>query len=114
LAVNNSSTGLPENVASTLCYAFGFVSGVVFLIVERRSRLVRFHAMQSLMAFGLLAIAGLALQVIPALGTALGFVLNIFAVALWIVCMVQAWQGRRWKLPIVGDEAEKQADRMVP
>ena len=112
--MNNSSTGLPENVAGALCYALGFVTGLVFLLVERSSGFVRFHAMQSLMAFGLLAVAGLALQLIPALGSALGLVLNLFTVVLWIACMVQAWQGRRWKLPIVGDEAEKQADRMVP
>ncbi|MBD3221394.1 hypothetical protein GF314_09135 [bacterium] len=111
--MNNSSTGLPENVAGALCYALGFLSGLIFLIFERRSLFVRFHAMQSLMAFGIIALAGIAVQILPGIGAALSFVLNVFALALWIVCMVQAWQGRRWKLPLVGEEAEKQANRMV-
>ena len=111
--MNNSSTGLPENVAGALCYALGFLSGLIFLIVERRSLFVRFHALQALMAFGIIAVAGIVVQILPGIGAALSFVLNIVALALWIVCMVQAWQGRRWKLPLVGDEAEKQANRMV-
>jgi len=111
--VNNSSTGLPENVAAALCYALFWISGLLFLLVERRSRFVRFHAMQSVMAFGILAVATIAVQFVSFVGQALGFVLSIITVALWIVAMVQAWQGRRWKMPIIGEEAERQADRMV-
>lgn len=112
--MNTSSTGLPENVAGALCYLLGWVTGLIFLFVEKQSTFVRFHAMQSLMAFGLLAVASIVLQFIPWLGVALGFVLSIFGLALWIMCMVQAWQGRRWKAPLVGDEAERQAARMGP
>lgn len=111
--MNRSSTGLPENVASTLCYALLFVTGLVFLLVERRNLQVRFHAMQSLMAFGGLALMVNILPVVPFIGTALAFVVGVFMVALWLVCMWRAWQGDRWKLPLVGDEAEKQINRMV-
>lgn len=111
--MNNSSTGLPENVAAALCYVLFWISGLLFLLVERRSRFVRFHAMQSVMAFGILAVANIAVQFVAFVGQALGFVLSIITVALWLVAMVQAWQGRRWKMPIIGDEAERQADRMV-
>lgn len=111
--MNNSSTGLPENVAAALCYALFWISGLVFLLVERRSTYVRFHAMQSVMAFGILAVSSIAVQFVPFVGAALGFVLGIITIAAWIVAMVQAWQGRRWKMPIIGDEAERQANRMV-
>jgi uncharacterized membrane protein len=112
--MNTSSTGLSENVAGALCYLLGWITGLIFLLVEKQSTFVRFHAMQSLMAFGLLAVASIVLQFIPWLGVALGFVLSILGLALWIMCMVQAWQGRRWKVPLVGDEAERQAARMGP
>ncbi|MEZ4386128.1 MAG: hypothetical protein R3D98_00845 [Candidatus Krumholzibacteriia bacterium] len=111
--MNNSSTGLPENVAATLCYAVFWISGLVFLLVEKRSRFVRFHAMQSVMAFGILAVANVVVQFVPFVGQAVGFVMGVITVAVWIVGMAQAWQGRRWKMPIIGEEAERQAERMV-
>jgi len=46
-----SSTGLDENVAGFLCYLFGFVTGIVFLVVEKESRFVKFHAKQSTITF---------------------------------------------------------------
>jgi uncharacterized membrane protein len=46
-----SSTGLDENVAGFLCYLFGFITGIVFLVVEKESRFVKFHAMQSTITF---------------------------------------------------------------
>jgi len=57
-----SSTGLKPNVAGLLCYLGVWVTGIIFLIIERKNKLVRFHAMQSLVTFGILhiiiAIAG--------------------------------------------------------
>jgi len=111
--VNNSSTGLPENVAATLSYAVFWISGLVFLLVEKRSRFVRFHAMQSVMVFGILALANIVVQFVPFVGQAVGVLVGLVTVAAWIAGMVQAWQGRLWKMPIIGDEAERQADRMV-
>jgi len=110
--MNNSSTGLTENVAGTLCYAAGWITGLVFLLVEKSSGYVRFHAMQSLMTFGILAVAGFLIQFAPGLGQLVGFALGALSLVLWIVCMVKAWQGERWKVPFIGDEAEKQAGRM--
>jgi uncharacterized membrane protein len=46
-----SSTGLDENVAGFLCYLFGFITGIVFLVVEKKSNFVKFHAMQSTITF---------------------------------------------------------------
>lgn len=112
--MNRSSTGLSENVAGTLCYALGWVTGLIFLFVEKSSGFVRFHAMQSLIAFGLLLIAGIFTNFLPGIGSLIGFLLGIISLVVWLLMMFKAWSGERYKLPWVGDEAEKQADRMAP
>ena len=111
--MNNSSTGLSENVAGMLCYALGWITGLVFLLVEKNSGYVRFHAMQSLMTFGILSVAGVVTNFLPGIGALIGSLLGLLGLILWIVLMVKAWQGERYKLPWVGEEAEKQAGRMV-
>ncbi len=110
--MNTSSTGLSENVAGALCYALGWVTGLVFLVIERQSEFVRFHAMQSLIAFGLLSVAGFVINVMPGLGSFLSWLISMLAVVLWILLMFKAWSGERYRLPWVGEEAEKQVRRM--
>jgi uncharacterized membrane protein len=112
-AMNNSSTGLSENVAGALCYSLLWISGLVFLIVERRSGFVRFHAMQSLIAFGVLSVAIVISSILPVIGGLINGLLGLLLLVLWVVMMVKAWQGERFKLPWAGDEAEKQVGRMV-
>jgi len=111
---NTSSTGLSENVAATLCYVLGWITGLVFLLVEKQSGFVRFHAMQSLMTFGLLFIASIVSNFVPGIGPLLGALIGLLTLVLWILLMFKAWSGARYKLPLVGDEAEKQAGRMAP
>ena len=110
--MNTSSTGLSENVAGALCYALGWVTGLVFLVVERQNEFVRFHAMQSLITFGLLSIAGFVINVLPGLGSFLSSLIALLTIGLWILLMFKAWSGARYHLPWVGDEAEKQVQRM--
>jgi uncharacterized membrane protein len=106
--IDKSSTGLDANVAAALSYALGFITGIVFLLVERDSRFVRFHAMQSTLAFLGLSVACVLLQSIPLLGMLIAVFLVIPASAvLWLVLMFKAYQGERVKLPIVGDAAEQ-------
>jgi uncharacterized membrane protein len=111
--MNNSSTGLSENVAGTLCYALGWITGLIFLIVEKNSGYVRFHAMQSFMAFGLLSVAGVVANFLPGIGGIIGSLLGLLTLVLWIFLMFKAWQNERYKLPFIGEEAEKQAGRMA-
>lgn len=111
--MNNSSTGLSENVAGTLCYVLGFVTGLIFLFVEKTSGYVRFHAMQSLITFGLLFIASVFVNFLPGIGTILGFLLGILTFVLWVFLMFKAWNGVRYQLPWIGAEAEKQVERMA-
>jgi len=102
-----TSTGLEENVAGLLCYVLGWVSGIIFLILEPENKSVRFHAMQSIIIFGLLNIAGVVLRWIPWAGIFLSSIVGGIAFILWIVLMYKAYQGERYKLPWAGDRAEK-------
>jgi uncharacterized membrane protein len=112
--MNNSSTGLSENVAGALCYSLLWVSGLVFLVVERQSSFVRFHAMQSLITFGVISVVMVIASILPVIGGLVDGLLTLLVLVLWIMMMVKAWRGERYKLPWAGDEAEKQVGRMEP
>lgn len=107
-----TSTGLDEKLSSLLCYVLGFVTGIVFLIVEKKSRLVRFHAMQSTIVFGGLLLLNFALNLIPFLGWLINFLLGPVTFILWVFLMWKAYQGSWFKLPYIGDIAEKQIDQI--
>lgn len=107
-APGKTSTGLTENLAGLLCYILGWVTGIIFLVLEKENRFVRFHAMQSIVTFGAITIAGIIFGFIPVLGAIIGWLLSVLAFILWIVLMVKAYQGQRYKLPLAGDFAEKQ------
>ncbi|MGZ9583425.1 DUF4870 domain-containing protein [Paenibacillus marinisediminis] len=107
-----SSTGLDQNIAGLLCYLLGAVTGIIFLILEKNNRFIKFHAMQSLLVFGGLFVLNIVLGFIPILGWILSVVIYPIGVILWIVLMVKAYSGKWFKLPIVGDIAEKQVNRM--
>ena len=109
----DTSTGLEANVAGLLCYAVGWITGLVMILLEKKNGFVRFHAMQSIITFGaitfLFIVLGIldGLDIVGRLFWALSMVAWILAVVLWIVLMVKAYQGERYKLPIAGDLAEK-------
>ena len=100
-----SSTGLDENVAGFLCYLFGFITGIVFLVVEKESRFVKFHAMQSTITFLILFVILLIIGWVPILG----ILMWILCLILWVLLMIKALQGKRYSLPIVGRMAEGKA-----
>jgi len=100
-----SSTGLDENVAGFLCYLFGFVTGIVFLVVEKESRFVKFHAMQSTITFLGLFIVSFIISWIPILNL-LVYPIWILSLILWLILMIKALRGERYSLPIVGKMAE--------
>jgi uncharacterized membrane protein len=103
------STGLQPNVAGLLCYVLGWVTGIIFLVIEKDNEFVRFHAWQSIVVFGGLTVVDIVLGFIPIIGWAIAGLLGIVAFILWIVLMLKAYQGQRFKLPIVGNIAEQQS-----
>jgi uncharacterized membrane protein len=113
-----TSTGLDARLASVLCYAGWWVTGLVFLFVERRHATVRFHAAQSLIVFGAITVAlflsggASAVAFFVAAPTfqalqAIGNVIWLAAVLLWLYLLVKAWRGEAYRVPMAGDLAMK-------
>ncbi|MDQ3071147.1 MAG: DUF4870 domain-containing protein [Acidobacteriota bacterium] len=103
-----SSTKLDPNLAAALAYLGGFVTGLILLAVERDSRYVRFHAMQSTALFVGVLIVSIAINSLLFLGAFLfSFVLFPAVVVIWLVLMFKAYNGEKYKLPVVGDFAER-------
>ncbi len=120
--MSSTSTGVDERLASVLCYAGWWVTGLVFLFAERRHATVRFHAAQSLIVFGVFSVAlflcgGASavaffvatpqFQMLQSIGNAVWLV----AVLLWLFLLLKAWQGEAWRVPIAGDLAFKIAGK---
>ncbi len=106
--------GLSVNTAALLCYVGVWISGIIFLILEQKNRFIRFHALQSIITFGILFVAGSILGRFPDIGGWLETTLSIAGFVLWIILMVKAGQGELFKLPWVGDLAEKLALDSIP
>ncbi|TRZ96798.1 MAG: DUF4870 domain-containing protein [Dehalococcoidia bacterium] len=106
--MGKTSTGLEANVAGLLCYVLGWISGLVFILIEKENKFVRFHAMQSIIVFGAITVASIIFRWIPFVGSILNLLLSFLALVLWIVLMVKAYQGTMYKLPWAGNLAEKQ------
>jgi uncharacterized membrane protein len=105
-----TSTGLKENVAGVLCYVLGWITGIVFLIIEPNNKVVRFHAFQSIIVFVIITIVSIILAPIPGwVGNVLSAIVSAIGFVLWVFLMVMAAQDRKYKLPWAGDLAEKWA-----
>lgn len=104
----NTVLGVTENLEALFCYALGWVTGLVFLLLEQKNAFVRFHALQSLVTFLALFIISAVIGFIPVLGVLVGLLLWPLGLVLWIVLMVEAYKGERYKLPVVGDFVEQQ------
>ena len=107
--LGKTSTGIQPNVAALLSYVAGFVTGIIFFLIEKDNKFVRFHALQSTIAFGAIFVLQMFFSYIPSIGVYLLPVLDLGCVILWVVCMVKAYQGEWFRLPVVGDVAAKQA-----
>ncbi len=120
VAVSGTQSGLSENAAALLSYVLGWLTGLIFIVIDKRPY-VRFHAAQSIVVFGGLHILSAVLGVVFGVrwlfggwvgwrslgpGLALHTVLRLFGFVLWVVLMIKAYQGERFKVPIAGGIAE--------
>ena len=108
-----TSMGMKARTAGVLCYLFTWVGGLVFLLLERDNRFVRFHAIQSILFFGTMSILGWIFSYFPFALFGLGGVVGLVSFIGWIVLMVAAHRGRYYKLPLLGDYAEQLAGRVT-
>jgi len=116
-----SSTGLDANIAAALAYIP--IVGLVFLVIEKSSRFVKFHSVQSLIFCAALFVASLGLSIVqfiaamvPVLGWIVSFglllvwpVLFIGCFIAWIIAVIKAFQGEWFKFPYIGNIAEQQS-----
>ena len=120
---------LDENVASALCYVLTWLTGIIFYFMEKENKTVRFHAMQSILTFLPLTILGWVIgwigapkwtgpgtgwygygsytPGIPAL-IYLSWIIYAITFILWLVLIIKSYQGEKFKVPVIGDIAEKQ------
>jgi uncharacterized membrane protein len=117
--LGKTATGMEANVAALVSYVLGWITGLIFFLVEKDNKFVRFHALQSIIVFGALSILGFVLSIFFQIFimvhlyfmfqflALISKLLWLVALILWVVLMIQAYQGVRFKLPIAGDIAEK-------
>jgi len=112
-ATTSGGGGLTDNVAGMLAYVT-IIPAILFLILEpyNKNRFVRFHAFQCIfLAVGLFVIQ-MVLAFIPIIGWLISLLVSLGTLALWIVLLIKAYGGQMFKLPVIGDMAEKQANAM--
>jgi uncharacterized membrane protein len=110
----STQSGLSENVAGLLCYVLGWVTGLIFYFIDKRP-FVRFHAAQSIVVFGGLTIIRIVLSMLfvagGTAGISVGFglltLVSILGVVLWILLMIKAYQGEKFRIPLAADLADQ-------
>ena len=107
MSKKKTALGLEENVAGLLCYVLGWITGILFLLLEKKNSFVRFHAVQSLVVFLGLTIISVVLGWIPILGAIVSFLIFIVGMILWVLLMVKAYQGEKYEIPVVWDLIEE-------
>ncbi len=111
-----ASAGMADNVASMLCYVLGFITGIIFLVIEpyNRNRTVRFHAFQSIF----LSIAAIAIRIVLLFVLSslrlwdfflLSSLVSLAFFVLWIFMLISTYQGKTIVLPVIGPLAQQQA-----
>jgi len=114
-----TQTGIAENVAGLLCYLLGWVTGLIFFLIDKRPY-VQFHARQSIVIFGALQIIHIVLSRFFGFGFLFGGwgwgsfsigallleLINLVGLVLWIVLMIKAYQGVRFRIPVAADIAD--------
>ncbi len=111
---------MADNVAGMLCYALGFITGIIFLVLEpyNKNKLIRFHAFQSIF----MSVAAIAVRIVLGIvftalwsvsGLFLGLaIFSLFSLAcfiLWLYMLISTYQGKTVVLPVIGPLAQQQA-----
>ena len=120
------TTGLAPNIAAGLAAVFPLVGGIIFFLLEKKDKFVRFWAMQSMFLGGLALAVSIAMQIagfvfgfIPVVGKLMGILLGfahlIFSLAwfvVYVIGIVKAFTGKEWEIPWLGKLARQQLARI--
>ena|SRR3990167_5996300 len=104
----NTNSG---NLMAAATYFLGFITGIIFLLIEKKDQYIRFHAMQSTITFAVLWIVIMIISYMPFLNF-LSLLLWPVELILWIFLMYKAYSGEKYKLPYIGDIAEQQLGKL--
>jgi len=121
MVASSGESGMPENVAGLLCYVLGWLTGLIFFLIDKRP-FVRFHAAQSMVTFGALHILQIALVFMHvgfmfggfggwALGSMIHSLVYLLSLVLWVLCMVKAYQHEKFRVPIAANFADQLAGK---
>lgn len=117
-----SSTGLDVRLASVLCYSVWWITGALFLVLERQHRTIRFHAAQSLLLFGAVSVLLVTVGALSAVALVVSSqtyqIVRVFgdliwagAAVVWLVLVLRAWRGDVWRVPLVAALADQVVKR---
>ena len=107
----NTALGFDKNISALLAYVLGWVSGLIVILIEKENNFVRFHAMQSIITFGALTILSILFGTMFYYYGVVGRLIHLASIVLWIILMVKAYQGEKFKLPAIGEIAENWAKK---
>lgn len=117
-AASQTSTGLDPKLAGLLCYILGIITGLIFFLIEKSNDVVRFHAAQSIVFSGSVIVLWIVLMIVGLILTSISWTLgNVFGLltlvlwlglfVVWVVLLIKGYSGEKWKLPVLGDIAER-------
>ncbi|CAN5896144.1 DUF4870 domain-containing protein [soil metagenome] len=117
-AASQTSTGLDPKLAGLLCYILGIITGLIFFLIEKSNDVVRFHAAQSIVFSGAGIVLWIVLMIVGLILTSISWTLgNVFGLltlvlwlglfVVWVVLLIKGYSGEKWKLPVLGDLAER-------
>ncbi len=116
--VKNTSLGMDQNIEAFLSYLLGFITGIIFLVAERKNKFVKVHAAQSTIWFLLLFIVSVILgmfSMIPFIGFLVmffNFLLFLLSIGTWIWLMVATYKGGDPAIPVIRKIAEDFAKKL--
>jgi uncharacterized membrane protein len=114
-----ATSGMQENIAGLLCYVLGWLTGIIFLVIDKRP-FVRFHAAQSIVVFGALFLLRMVLSFaffgsgyygFYAFHALISLVLSLITLGAWVILMVMAYQGKQFEVPIAAGIARSIAGK---
>ncbi len=119
-AASQTSTGLDPKLAGLLCYILGIITGLIFFLIEKSNDVVRFHAAQSIVFSGSVIVLWIVLMILGLILTSISWTLgNLYGLltllvwlglfVVWVVLLIKGYSGTKWKLPVLGDLAERMA-----
>lgn len=108
MSEEKTSLGLTPNLTAALAYVLGFISGIIVFVLEKENRYVRFHSMQSMILSVAIFVLNIVVGFIPIVGPLLAMIVCIIGIICWLIALIKAAQGQYYKLPVIGEYAEKQ------